>query len=588
VSQKGPDLDHRGDSMTDPIPDQLRRRSFLAYCGSLGLGSTLFPGALWAQTEEAQEAITAEMIQNAARLAGLNFSEADVAEMVEGVNANVALYGEARALEIDQNVAPPLYFNPAVPGQTFPTERRPFRLGARPDLRRPADLEEVAFWPLTHLAWLIESRQVSAVELTRMYLARLRRYDPLLECVITLTEALALEQAGRADRELAEGRYRGTLHGIPWGAKDLLAKRGYPTTWGSEAYREQVIDMDATVVQRLEEAGAVLVAKLSTGEIARGDQWFGGKQTKNPWKTDEGSGGSSAGPGAATSAGLLGFSIGSETTGSILGPSRTCGVTGLRPTFGRVSRHGVMPVSWSLDKVGPICRSVEDCAVVFEAIRGPDGQDLAVTDHPFNWDGNRSLEGIRVGYLQEAFEAERRGDDGAAVRANDLAALDVLRGMGVDLRPVRLPESAGMNALQMLLVDEATAFDELVLTGRVDLLIQERNQPEDMLMRVARLIPAVEYLQMNRQRMLMMQETAEALQDVDVYLAPHGGGPTTGANNLTGHPGITVPNGFAPDGTPTGVIFVGQLYAEAEMMTVARAYQDATDWNTRRPGMQRP
>jgi Asp-tRNA(Asn)/Glu-tRNA(Gln) amidotransferase A subunit family amidase len=574
--------------MTDPMPDQLRRRSFLAYCGSLGLGSTLFPGALWAQTGETQEAITAEMIHNAARLAGLHFSEADVAEMVEGVNANVALYGEPRALEIDQNVAPPLYFNPAVPGQTFPTERRPFRLAARPDLRRPTDLEEVAFWPLTHLAWLIESRQVSALELTRMYLARLRRHDPLLECVVTLTEELALEQAERADRELAEGRYRGTLHGIPWGAKDLLAKRGYPTTWGSEAYREQVIDMDATVVQRLEEAGAVLVAKLSTGEIARGDRWFGGKQTKNPWKPDEGSGGSSAGPGAATAAGLVGFSIGSETTGSILGPSRTCGVTGLRPTFGRVSRHGVMPVSWSLDKVGPICRSVEDCAVVLEAIRGPDGQDLAVTNHPFNWDGNRSLEGIQVGYLREAFEAERRGDDGDAVRTNDLAALDVLRGMGVDLRPVRLPESAGMNALQMLLVDEAAAFDELVLTGRVDLLIQERNEPEDMLMRVARLIPAVEYLQMNRQRMLMMQETAEALQGIDVYLAPHGGGPTTSANNLTGHPGITVPNGFAPDGTPTGIIFVGQLYAEAEAMTVAKAYQEATDWHTRRPEMQTP
>ena len=569
--------------MTNPTPDQLRRRSFLAYCGSLGLSSTLFPGVLWAQSGEAQEAITAEMIDHSARLAGLEFSEADVAEMVEGVNANLALYGEARALSIDQGVAPPLYFNPAVPGQTFPTERHPFRLGARPNLRRPTEIEEVAFWPVTHLAWLIESRQVSAVELTRMYLGRLRRYNPLLECVVTLTEDLALEQARHADRELAEGRYRGTLHGIPWGAKDLLAKRGYPTTWGSEAYRDQTIDIDATVVQRLEEAGAILVAKLSTGEIARGDRWFGGKQTKNPWKPDEGSGGSSAGPGSATAAGLVGFSIGSETTGSIVGPSRTCGVTGLRPTFGRVSRYGVMPVSWSLDKVGPMCRSVEDCAVVLEAIRGPDGQDLAVTDHPFNWDGNRSLEDIRVGYLQDVFEADRSSDDGDEIRANDLASLDVLRRIGVDLRPVRLPESAGMNALQMLLVDEATAFDELVLTGRIDLLIQDREEPEDMLMRVARLIPAVEYLQMNRQRMLMMQETAEALQDVDVYVAPHGGGPTTSANNLTGHPGITVPNGFVPDGTPTGILFVGQLYAEAEAMAVAKAYQDATDWHTRRP-----
>ena len=561
--------------------DQLRRRSFLAYCGSLGLGSTLFPGVLWAQSQEAHEAITSEMIDHAARLAGLQFSEVDRAEMVDGINNNLASFRELRQTPIDQSVPPPLYFNPVVPGQSFDDERRPFALGPRPQVTRPADLEEVAFWPVTDLSRLIKSRKITSTELTRMYIRRIERHNPVLHCVVTLTEDLAIEQARRADREISEGLYRGPLHGMPWGTKDLLAKRGYKTTWGSEAYRSQTIDMDATVVERLEEAGAVLVAKLSTGEIARGDRWFGG-QTRNPWKTDEGSGGSSAGSGSATAAGLVGFAIGTDTTGSILGPSRTCGISGLRPTFGRVSRHGVMPVSWSLDKVGPMCRTVEDCAIVFAAIHGPDGQDLAVVDRPFNWNGGRSIDGLRVGYLEEAFQGEEQPDS-ATKRANDAATLTALRGMGIDLQPIRLPEHAGMDALQMLLVDEAAVFDELILTGKVDLLIQDRDQPEDMLMRIARLFPAVEYLQMNRLRMLMMQGMEEALREIDVYVAPHEGSPNTRATSLTGHPAVSVPNGFDDDGTPTGILFVGKLYGEAEMLRLAKAYQDATNFHLQHP-----
>lgn len=566
-------------------PDALRRRAFLAYCGSLGLGSTLFPGALWAQADGGQEAITPEMIDHAARLAGLEFSEADREEMVEVLASNLEIYRRLREIDIDQNVAPPLYFSPVVPGQRLSDERRPFRPSPSPAVTRPSNLEDAAFWPVTHLGALVASGQVTSVELTRMYLGRLRRYDPVLECVVTLTEELALEEAERADTEIAAGRYRGPLHGIPWGAKDIIAKRGYPTTWGSEAYRDQVLDYDATVVQRLSEAGAVLVAKLSTGEIARGDRWFGGKRTRNPWDPEQGSGGSSAGPGAAVAAGLVGFAIGSETLGSIVGPSATCGITGVRPTFGVVSRHGVMPVSWSLDKVGPMCRSVEDCALVLEAIRGPDLMDLAVVDRPFNWDAELPLAGLRVGYLAEAFEGEPEGRGGRAGRANDLAALETLRGMGVELRPFGLPEDADMDALQMLLVDEAAAFDELIQTGRVDLLIQDRNEPEDMLMRVARLFPAVEYVQMNRRRTLLMQRMAEAMADLDVYVAPHGGSANNGATNLTGHPAVTVPNGFAEDGTPTGIMFVGKVYGEAGMLRLAKAYQDATDFHLRRPGL---
>lgn len=552
----------------------LRRRSFLAYCGGLGLGSGLFPGALWAQSDGGNARITADMIDAAARLAGLEISPPDREEMVKGINANLESFEKLREVRIDQHVAPPLYFNPAVPGQTFSSVRRPFVRGAREPVTRPRNLDEIAFWPVSDLSRLIESREVTSEELTRLYLDRIERYDDTLFSVITLTADLALEQAVQADREIAAGRYRGPLHGIPWGAKDVIAKKGYRTTWGCSVYRDQVIDLDATVVQRLEAAGAVLLAKLSTGEIARGDRWFD-KQTRNPWKKDEGSGGSSAGPGAATAAGLVGFAIGTDTTGSILGPSRSCGITGLRPTFGRVSRHGVMPVCWSLDKVGPMCRSVEDCAIVFEAIRGPDNRDLAVVDMPFNWDGNGNLEGLRIGFLEDAF-----GED---AQANDRETFAGLSNLGADLQPVRLPEHAGMDALQMLLVDEAAAFDELMQTGKVDMLIQDREEPEDMLMRIARLLPAVEYLQIQRQRMLMMQGLERALREIDVYIAPHSSDANRTATSLSGHPAISVPNGFDADGRPTGILFVGKLYGEAEMMTAAGIYQDATNFHRSHP-----
>ena len=565
--------------MTDENRARLRRRSFLAWCGGAGVGSTLFPGVLWAQSDEGRGEITIEMIDHAARLAGLEFTAADREQMLAGIKANLDSFEALRAIGIDQAVPPVLYFNPAVPGQSFSDARRPFRPGPQPKRERPARLEDVAFWPVTELAGLVETRQVTSTELTRMYLDRIRRFDPVLRAVITVTEARAIEQAARADAEIASGHYRGALHGIPWGAKDLLAARGYRTTWGFRAYEDQVIDRDATVVRRLDDAGAVLVAKLSTGEIARGDQWLG-VQTKNPWKTDEGSGGSSAGPGAATAAGLVGFSIGTDTTGSILGPSRTCGISGLRPTFGRVSRHGVMPVCWSLDKVGPMCRTVEDCALVFEAIYGPDGEDLAVVDKPFNWDGNASVAGLRVGYLAAAFERE---EENAPALQNDLSTLAWIRDSGIEPVPVELPPHADMDALQMLLVDEAAAFDELVHDGGIEYFRQDIDEPEDMLMRIARLHPAVEYLQINRRRMLLMQGMARIFDAIDVLVAPFGGSTVQSATSLTGHPSIAVQNGFDADGKPTGIQFVGQLYGEATAMVLAMRYQQATGFYRRNP-----
>jgi Asp-tRNA(Asn)/Glu-tRNA(Gln) amidotransferase A subunit family amidase len=546
------------------------------------VSSTLFPGVLWAQSAEGSKPVTTGMIAQAARLAGLEFSAEECEQMLEGVRANLTLIEAQHGMSIDQSTPPPLYFNPAVPGQSFDQLQASFVPGQRRELRRPQRLEDVAFWPVTDLAALIESRQISSLELTRMYLDRLRRFDNQLNTVVTLTEARALQQAEFMDAELAAGRYRGLLHGIPWGAKDLIAVEGYRTTWGFKTYQDQVIDMDATVVKRLDEAGAILIAKLSTGEIARGDYWLG-RQTRNPWKTDEGADGSSAGPASATAAGLVGFSVGTDTLGSIVGPARTCGINGLRPTFGRVSRHGVMPVCWSLDKVGPICRSAEDCAIVFAAIQGPDGQDLAVADKAFNWDGNRRLDGLRVAYLASAFERETGNRSQQDSLANDRELLRTLGAMGVTLIPVELPPHADLDPLQMLLVDESAAFAELMESGDLRYFRQDIDEPEDMLMRIARLYPAVEYVQMNRLRMLLMQGMANLFENIDVLVAPYSGSPQQGATSLTGHPSVAVPNGFDNAGRPTAIQFIGQLYGEAEALTLARHYQAYTDWQDRRP-----
>ncbi len=356
--------------------------------------------------------------------------------MLQGLNNQLESYEALRTVEIGNGVPPALYFNPVPPGVAIERPRRSRRVSRAANERRPANLEEVAFWPVTRLARLIESRQVSSFDLTRMYLARLKRYGPKLECVVSLTEDRALEQARRADAEIAAGRYRGPLHGIPWGAKDLLAVRGYRTTWGAMPFKGQVIQDDATVVRRLDEAGAVLVAKLTLGALAWGDVWYGG-MTRNPWNYEQGSSGSSAGSASATAAGLVGFAIGTETWGSIVSPCTRCGTTGLRPTFGWVSRAGAMALSWSMDKIGPICRSVEDCALVFEAIYGPDGRDLSVRDEPFTWDAELDVGDLRVGYLKGAFEEER---EDAAWKGFDEATLARLTELGMELVPIELPD----------------------------------------------------------------------------------------------------------------------------------------------------
>lgn len=518
--------------------------------------------------------VSQEIISAAAKLIGLDFTPSERDLMLANVNQNLTRYGKLREVNLDNSVAPAFRFDPGLPGNVTdpPSAKTPITFSLISPPSPPTNLEELAFSPVTHLAHLLRTQQITSVALTEMYLERLKRHGPILECVVTLTEDLAMAQARRADEEIAAGNYRGPLHGIPWGVKDLLATKGIPTTWGAMPYKDQRIDVEATVVRRLAEAGAVLVAKLTMGALAWGNVWFGGK-TKSPWNLEEGSGGSSAGSGAATAAGLVGFAIGTETWGSIISPATRCGVSGLRPTFGRVSRYGAMTLSWSMDKIGTICRSAEDCAIVFDAIRGPDGQDLTVVDTPFNWQPDIDLADLRLGYIKSAFEEEREH------KANDDQTLAVLQALGAKLIPIELPDDYPLDALSIcLFVEAAAAFDELTRSNKDDFLVRQSKDAWPNVFRQARLVPAVEYVQANRIRALLMQAMADLMAQVDVYVAPSFSDNLL-LTNLTGHPAVVVPNGFAENGLPTSITFTGRLYDEATVLVVARAYQEATDFH---------
>ena len=514
--------------------------------------------------------VSSSMIDDAASVIGLEFTRSEKDSMVEDLNDLLDSYESLRALNLPNSRSPAIGFNPVLPGMVSGTESGNFRYNRPGNVKRPQNLEEVAFWTVAELAELIRTRQVTSVELTNMYLERLRKYGPILECVVTLTGELALEQAKKADAEIASGNYKGPLHGIPWGAKDLLATKGIKTTWGGTPYKEQVFDYDAAVVKKLEEAGAVLVAKLTLGALAWGDVWYGGK-TRNPWKLEQGSSGSSAGPGAATAAGLVGFSIGSETWGSIVSPATRNGTTGLRPTFGMVSRHGAMALSWSMDKLGPMTRSVTDAALVFNAIYGPDGLDLSVVDMPFKYNENIDLSRIRIGYLKKEFDEEREQKD------IDNEVIDVLWALGAELVPIEFPDFPVNDLSFILSAEAAAAFDELTRSGKDELLVRQKKQAWPNVFRQARLIPAVEYINANRARRLLMQMMDEMLKEIDLYVAPTFGGGSLLATNLTGHPAVVLPNGFREDGTPTSITFTGKLYDEGRLLAVAGAYQKATN-----------
>jgi Asp-tRNA(Asn)/Glu-tRNA(Gln) amidotransferase A subunit family amidase len=562
-----------------PPPD---RRSFLAYFATAGLGGTLLPGVLWSSLQRGAE-IDVETIRCAEELAGLEFTDAQREQMLADLRDQHANYRTIRSVHLPNAVPPAIQFNPLPPGAPPPAPPPGRSRRSTPSVQLPATEAEVAFLPVTHLGELIRTRQIGSEELTRLYLARIARYDGILHSVVTVTEERAIRQAREADAEISRGEYRGPLHGIPWGAKDLLAVRGYPTTWGTPPFRDQRIEEDATVVQRLDAAGAVLIAKLSLGELAWGDVWFGG-MTRNPWNPEAGSSGSSAGPGAATAAGLVGFSIGSETLGSISSPATRNGVTGLRPTFGRVPRTGAMALCWSMDKLGPMCRTVEDCALVLEAIHGADGIDSTAVARAFHWDVGLPVRGLRVGYVPGAF-VERPTDSGSAAR--DRAALEVVRALGVELVPIELP-SFPYDALTIILnAEAAAAFDPLTRSGLDREMVRQERRAWPNVFRAARTIPAVEYINANRIRTVALGAWHDLFEQVDLIATPTGAPDQLTATNLTGHPAVILPHGFTPQETPTSFTFLGPLFGEAPLLALARAFQEASGHHLRHPSLQR-
>lgn len=582
----------------------LNRRTFMGYFAGIGLGSSLFPGVLWARIAAGEE-ITVATIASAEEIAGIQFDPAEREMMLDGIKQQERSIELLRKTPLANGIGPSIVFDPLPPGMHPPMEPRRRMIRSRE--RRAtvgSNLDDLAFLPVSQLSRLIQSRRVTSLQLTRMYLARLKRYDPVLKCVVTLTEERALAQARAADAEIARGKHRGPLHGIPWGAKDLLAARGYKTTWGAGPYRDQVIDEDATVVQRLDAAGAILVAKLSLGELAQGDVWFGngptdagrdeptrtGVRTRNPWNVAQGSSGSSAGPASATAAGLVGFSIGSETLGSISSPSTRCGVTGLRPTFGRVPRTGAMALSWTMDKLGPLCRSVEDCALVLDAIHGPDGRDNSVIPASFNWNARLSPKKLRVGYIKSAFDLPAADPKNPKrmpheTKKFDDAALNVFKRLGVNLIPIELPDLPYGAIRLMLTVEAAAAFDELTRSGRDRELVQQGKFDWANTFRTARFVPAVDYVNASRVRTLAIQQWAELMKSVDVIVTPTNVGSQLTATNLTGHPAVILPNGFRDDGTPVSLTFLGGLFQEAKLLAVANAYQRATGFHLVHPAV---
>lgn len=513
---------------------------------------------------------------SAANIMGLSMTEAEVDSLLPRLERVRGSFTALREKEIPNALSPALVFNPIPPGYEIPSGASKVQFAAPKKAKRPKDISQLAFYSVLELAELIRTKQISSTELTQFFIARLKQHDPTLHCVISLTEELALKQAKKADAEIAKGNYRGPLHGIPYGAKDLLATKQYKTTWGAMPYKEQSFDYDATVVQKLEEAGAILVAKLSMGALAMGDVWFGEK-TRNPWDVSRGSSGSSAGSASAVAAGLLPFAIGTETLGSIVSPSTICGTTGLRPTYGRVSRHGAMALSWSMDKIGPLCRSAADCAAVFQAIYGLDGKDNSLIEAPFNYSkGLANPKMLKVGYLKSSFEGNY------PFKSQDSLALLSLREQGYELIPIELPEMPDIGFI--LSAEAAAAFDGLTRSGKDDQLVRQTRNAWPTTFRAARFIPAVEYIQANRLRSQLIADMAKVFEEVDVYVHPSWASPSLRITNYTGHPCVVVPNGFR-EGRPTSITFTGKLFEEGQVLAIAAAFQEATEWDEKHPDL---
>ena len=522
------------------------------------------------------QSITTENIKDAEKIIGIEFNSAERDSMLSDLDSQLVNYKHLREIDLKNSVPPAILFNPIPVGFEFPKEQKPIKFSAYSYVKLPKDINDLAFYSIGELAELIRTKQITSTRLTKFFLERLKKYDPELHCVITLTEERALKQAKLMDEEIAAGKYRGMLHGIPFGVKDLLATKDYKTTWGATPFKDQMIDEDATVIKKLEDAGAVLCAKLTMGALAMGDVWFGG-MTRNPWDTTQGSSGSSAGSASSVSAGLLPFAIGTETWGSIVSPSTVCGTTGLRPTYGRVSRTGAMVLSWSMDKIGPICRNAEDLAMVFNTIKGPDGTDQTLYDVPFNYQPQIDFKKLKIGYLKSDF------DKNYDFHSQDSVTLAKLKELGAELIPIALP-SLPVNDLAIILSAEAgAAFDELTRSNKDDLLVRQTKDAWPNIFRASRFIPAVEYINANRIRFLLIQQMGKIMSQIDLFVVPSWEGNSSLLTNLSGHPCIVLPNGFSKDGTPTSITFIGKLFDEGILIAFAKKYQDATDFNKKHP-----
>ncbi|NJB87640.1 Asp-tRNA(Asn)/Glu-tRNA(Gln) amidotransferase A subunit family amidase [Lewinella marina] len=540
----------------------------------------LFPLALLLLTATAATvaAISADQVKAAAAVLGIDFlNDAEIEMMLPDLEENLASFDSIARTDIPNALSPALVFNPVLRPDQLPADTTVTAPATPPEMLVVEQPEIALEWAtVEQLATMIYTRKITSRQLTEFFLQRLKEHDPELHCVITLTEERALAKADEMDAELAAGNYRGYLHGIPYGAKDLLAARGYRTTWGAKPYEGQTIEEDAAVIQQLDAAGAVLCAKLSMGALAWGDVWFGEK-TRNPWKVEEGSSGSSAGSASAVAAGLLPFAIGTETLGSIVSPSTVCGTTGLRPTFGRVSRHGAMALSWSMDKIGPITRSATDAGLVLAAIAHYDPRDAHAIPAGFRFElPENSSSRKRIGYLKGSFD----GDYNFA--ANDSVALTELRALGYELVEIELPNAPEIGFI--LNVEAAAAFESLTRSGQDDLLTRQVRNAWPNSFRTAHFVPAVAYVQANRLRRELMEQMDRlfAEHDIDVYVNPSWNSSSLFITNMTGHPSLTVPNGMH-EGTPTSITFTGRLFHEQDLINVGRAYQQVTRWDELHP-----
>ena len=522
--------------------------------------------------------ITKENIENAEKIIGLNFNDAERDSMLSLLEEQFGNYQKIHAFELNNNVSPSIMFNPIPVSFKFNYLQKPVKFSDYSYTKMPSDKNDLAFYSIGELAQLIKTKKITSTELTKFFIDKLKKYDPQLHCVITLTEEQAIKQARIADEEIALGKYRGILHGIPFGVKDLLSTKDYKTTWGAMPFKDQMLTEDAIIIKKLEDAGAVLIAKLSMGALAWGDVWFGGK-TRNPWDLNRGSSGSSAGPASAVSAGLVPFAIGTETWGSIVSPSTVCGTTGLRPTYGRVSRTGAMALSWSMDKIGPICRTAEDIAIVFNTIYGPDGIDQTLYDIPFNYTSTIDIKGLKIGYLKKDFDKKYDFHE------NDSITLAKLKSMGVELIPIDFPDIPINDLAIILSAEAAAAFDDLTRSNKDDMLVRQIKNAWPNSFRASRFIPAVEYINANRIRFELIQRMQKLMNEIDIYIAPSFEGDNLLLTNLTGHPCVVLPNGFSENGTPTSITFMGKLFDEERLIAFAKAYQDATDFHRKHPPM---